>query len=93
MILAALLTALASPAPQAPPGVDFELQQRIDHAIDQGTDALLRSQELDGSWRKNLERYPAGMTSLAVYTLLKCGLPPRHPAIARAVAFLRGHEG
>lgn len=90
----ALLSALAlALAPQAlPPGVDAELQGRINQAIDRGVAALLKSQELDGSWRTSLEDFGTGMTALAAYTLLKSGLPKHHPAIERAFLFLRSRE-
>lgn len=89
-LLAALALALA---PQAlPPGVDAELQGRINRAIDLGVASLLKSQELDGSWRTNVEDFGTGMTALAAYTLLKSGVPKRHPAIDRAFLFLRSRE-
>jgi hypothetical protein len=75
-----------------PPGVDGELQARINLAIDQGVDALLRAQELDGSWRSSVEDFGTGMTALAAYTLIKCGLAKDHPAIERAFHFLRSRE-
>lgn len=33
--------------------------------------------------------YPAGLTALALYTLLKCGVPPEHPLIAEGFAWLQ----
>lgn len=89
--LATLALALA-PLQGLPPGVDGALQARINSAIDRGVAALMRTQELDGSWRTNLEDFGTGMTALATYTLLKSGVAPDHPVIARAFAFLRGRE-
>jgi len=69
--------------------VGAELQTRIDHALDTGMEALLAQQELDGSWRTHTQGYGGGPTALVVYTLIKSGLPTSHPAIARALSFIR----
>ncbi|MFG0319925.1 MAG: hypothetical protein ACF8XB_21820 [Planctomycetota bacterium JB042] len=97
-IAALVLAALAGPAvaapeeegagtlpadPAAPP-----FRTRVNRAIDRGVVALLRQQELDGSWRSNAEAYGGGMTALAVLTLVKCGLESDHPALRRALRFL-----
>lgn len=68
-----------------------DLQPRINAAIDHGVAALLAQQEIDGSWRAYQDGYVAGQTALCAYTLLKCGLPSGHQAIARAVDFLHTH--
>lgn len=88
--LAAVALALAPQEP--PPGVDGALQAGINQAIDRGAAALLRTQELDGSWRTSVEDFGAGMTALACYTLIKSGLPKNHPALERAFRFMRGRE-
>ena len=65
-----------------------EIQPRIDGAIDKGVRWLLDRQLPDGSWRFHADEYPNGQTALSVYTLLKAGISPRHPAVARGLAFL-----
>lgn len=66
--------------------------ERIPTAIDLGVDSLLGWQELDGSWGYHTDRYPAGATALALYTLLKCGLTPEHPSVSRGMAWLLENE-
>lgn len=93
MPTAALLTVTLVLAPQdgTPERlqVGARLQTRIDHSIDSGIEALLAQQELDGSWRAHTQSYAGGPTALVVYTLTKCGLPTTHPAIMRALEFVR----
>ncbi len=61
----------------------------VDAAIGAGVAWMLEHQGLDGSWLgPDADTYRAGMTGLAVYTLLKCGLPREHPAIQSAMAWL-----
>lgn len=66
------------------------LQPRIDGAIDRGVTWLLGMQQRDGSFGHDARMYPGGMTALAVYTLLKAGLPLQHPAVQRGLWFLDG---
>ena len=81
--LAAGLAAAQAPRPEV-----------VNAAIDRGMDFLLRSQNRDGSWGLDVNRWKPwdehrdGPTSLALYALLRCGLRPDHPAARRAVAFL-----
>lgn len=79
----------AQDAPHGPPG------EAVNAAIERGLDYLLRSQNRDGSFGVDLnERGTSwhdlrdGATALALYTLLKCGFEPEHPALQRASAFL-----
>jgi hypothetical protein len=65
------------------------LQPKIDAAIDLGVARLLRTQQRDGSWAEDQREYEVGQTALSVYTLLKSDLPPNHPAVRRALLFLR----
>ncbi len=78
--------------PLTDPAVDrgalLRLQPAIDEAIDAGVDALIALQQRDGSWEYEGKRYRNGQTALSMYTLLKCGVDPAHPAIQRARAFL-----
>ena len=44
--------------------------------------------------KRKVRAAPAGPTSLALYTLLKCGVDPKHPAIERGFNWLReSHRG
>lgn len=87
--------AAARPAPRAPAfqdaggAVTAPPQSEIDDAIDAGVRRILDLQDLDGSWRHGEERYVSGQTGLCLYTILKGGLPASHPAVTRALAFLR----
>lgn len=65
-----------------------DLQPKIDRAIDTGVEWLISQQLRDGSWSFLKNDFPNGQTALAVYTLLKCDLPPHHPAVVRGLAFL-----
>lgn len=70
----------------------LKTQTRINTAIDRGVHALLTQQELDGSWREHQGTYPSGMTALAIYTLVKCGVAPDASAVRRGVDFLLANE-
>ena len=61
-----------------------EAQGRVGLAIGRGVRWLLEQQELDGLWASRAEDVKHGMTSLAGYTLLKCGVGRDHPAVQRA---------
>ncbi|MCH2100767.1 MAG: hypothetical protein MK209_02445 [Planctomycetes bacterium] len=63
-------------------------QERINAAIDTGAQWLLKRQLIDGSWGEEHTHYRNGMTALAVFSLIKSGIPARHPAILEALAFL-----
>jgi hypothetical protein len=69
-------------------GALLKLQPAINEAIDKGVDFLIEKQQRDGSWAHDGERYRNGQTALCMYTLLKCGVNPEHPAVQRARAFL-----
>lgn len=73
--------------PKKPPV--SKLQGSINLAIDKGVKHLLKQQFWDGSWNDSIGSYRNGGTSIAIYTLLKCGLQPSHPAIVRGLQFLR----
>lgn len=67
-----------------------DLQPQIHAAIDRGVQFLLGQQLVDGSWEAHSEgAYPGGITPVMVYTLLKCGLDPDHPAVRRGLLYLR----
>lgn len=66
------------------------LDAAIDAAIENGVDWLLARQLPDGSWEKYPE-FGCGHTALTTYALLKSGVPPDHPAMLQALAYLRAH--
>ncbi len=66
-----------------------KLQPAINEAIEGGVQQLLRDQMWDGSFPDRQGGYRNGATGLALYTLIKCGLRPTHPAIVRGLQFLR----
>src|SRR5688572_3888934 len=89
------VSATTQPRPVRVPGYAAEdswpkLQGRINTAIDRGLEHLLSHQQLDGSWNHEQWTYRNGATGLATYTLAKSGVSPKHPAIVRAVEFMRG---
>ena len=51
----------------------------VDQAIRRGVQYLKSVQLADGSWAYHNTAYRNGATSLAIYTLLKCGVPPPRP--------------
>jgi hypothetical protein len=73
-----------------PPEAWSKVQEGIHSALDSGVDYLLSQQQLDGSWNHEQWTYRNGATALAVYALVKSGLGARHPAVVRALEFMRG---
>ncbi len=71
--------------------VPLALQSDISKALDLGIEHLLTTQSMDGSWLQNLDNSGPGMTGLALYALLKSGVPPEHPAVRRGFAFVERH--
>ncbi len=63
-------------------------QGAIDAAIGRGVDFLIKDQDLDGSWRSHADVHRAGVTGLAIYTLLKGGLSNNHQSVRRGLGFL-----
>ncbi len=63
-------------------------QPRINRAVDAGMQFLLSRQLPDGSWTE-WPGYPSGTTALALFALMKSGLPRDHAAAQRALAALR----
>ncbi|MFO0933111.1 MAG: prenyltransferase/squalene oxidase repeat-containing protein [Planctomycetota bacterium] len=67
-----------------------EFRGRVLEAIVRGANWLLTHQREDGSWTSvQAQGYPMGPTALATLALLKCGIPPGHPKITRAFAYLK----
>lgn len=68
------------------------LRADLDAAIDRGVSFLLQAQHAEGGWLGFWGINFTYGTFFAVHALLAAGLPPRHPAIRRAVAWLLGHQ-
>jgi hypothetical protein len=68
----------------------------VDECIARGVEFLLRSQNRDGSWTTESTASDKTMdlrnaqTAFSAYTLLKCRVDAKHPAILRALAHLEG---
>jgi hypothetical protein len=94
-----LLLALAAGSPAAREG-EVPLAVRIDKAIDRGVAWLKNRADTQGRWgliggeasyagTQDYYKYPAGPTALAVLTLLKCGVSPKDPVVARGYQFVQ----
>jgi hypothetical protein len=88
----------------APPAKET-LGERVNRAIDAGV-AWLRKQAVPrGNFALEVKHagtydpsrpgyyYPAGTTALALYTLLKCGVPAKDPVIQNGFSWLRNDQG
>lgn len=76
LLLLAILIAGTVPAQEGPSPLE------LDRAVQAGILWLLEAQELDGHWGgRGFHKDPGGATALALYTLLKAGLEPDHPAV------------
>src|SRR5262245_6490121 len=91
--VAGVVGAAAPSTAQAPP------PEAVNAAIERGVAYLLASQNRDGSFGVDLNERGTvhhdlrnGSAALALYTLLKCGLPADHPSVQRALAFLLADE-
>ncbi|MCK6447464.1 MAG: hypothetical protein L6Q99_13825 [Planctomycetes bacterium] len=72
---------------KASPDVEA-LREPIDRAIERGVAFLLSVQQRDGSWASGQPQYVSGQTALSIYALMKSGLAPNEPAVARGLRFL-----
>ncbi len=61
-------------------------------AIQEGVDWLLASQETDGSWFGRWGANHVYGTGAVVPALIAAGIPPGHPAVGAAVAWLERHQ-
>jgi hypothetical protein len=87
-VLALVAVAALAPAPAEAQS----LREQVNLAIDRGVEHLIGAQLVDGSWYDHQPTFRAGMTALALYALVECDVPPEHPAIQRATAFLLAIE-
>ena len=87
------LPALPAPALRGIPSRwPTDYQSRINAAIDRGVTRLMEEQARDGSWSQHHQKYRAGMTTLAVYALLKSGISVTHPSVQAALRFIYREE-
>lgn len=64
-------------------------QIEIDNAINRGARWLIGVQQVDGGWKGPYPNgFQSGMTGLAVYALLKTGMPADHRVIRKGLAFM-----
>ena len=90
-----------APAPEAPEAAAAPLDAQIAAAIEKGVAFLRSQQRASGTWgdigthsksykgTTEVYQYPIGPTSLALYALLKCDVPPTDPAIKNGFAWLK----
>ena len=98
LALFAAVGTLRAPAAAEEP----QLAERVNAAIDRGVAWLRAKQRTDGTWgdtssagsraydgSSNTYEFPAGPTALAMYALLKCGVPGDDPGIRKGFDALR----
>jgi hypothetical protein len=85
---ALLLTVLAGSALAADDEAHRRFVRRVNDAIDRGVLYLVKQQREDGSWAGYESRYPMGMTSLALLTVLKCDYPRDSAVVKKAFKLL-----
>ncbi len=69
-----------------------QTRDEVDAAIAKGVGWLLSAQTTDGSFRGSQFEHYRGFTAFCAYTLLKCGVPPDHPAIEAAFSWLERQD-
>ncbi|MEM7305272.1 MAG: hypothetical protein AAF682_01315 [Planctomycetota bacterium] len=67
-------------------------QETVNGAVDRAIAWLLERQLVDGSW-PHQRNYGVGYSAYTVYTLLKSGVDPDHPAVRRAMEYVIANEG
>jgi hypothetical protein len=80
------VTGPLEPMPDRAPSAS--IQGAIGAAIDRGVAYLISRQLRDGSWQNATASFADGQTALATYALLRTGLTPKHPSVARGLAHL-----
>ena len=107
LVALALAALLAAPATaqiaegHVTPQDEVALRKRKEDAIKKGCAWLISQQKPDGSWTYDNtpftlapQYYPMapGVTGLACFALLKCGIRPDDPAIQKGFAFMQSAE-
>jgi hypothetical protein len=91
-----LLSAAGARAPMLPRAQDPEAQVplplEVNHAIASGVEHLKREQRPDGTWPGPDDVHPCGMGALVAYTLVRSGVRPSDPSLARALSALQACE-
>ncbi len=86
---AVLLALLAVLLPSGPAHAD-SLAVEVNRAIEKGVAHLRTLQNEDGSFRGDRsDTFPDGVAGLALYALLRSGVPPDDPAVKKAVEWLQ----
>jgi hypothetical protein len=87
--------------PDDPDNENVPFSKEVNNAIAKGVQWLTKKQMSDGSWGPlkitsiyggksgTPYQHPAGLTALALYTLLKCDVPPDAPPIKKGFAWLQ----
>jgi hypothetical protein len=86
---AAVLLALALPAPAQHPLLPPREQEAVNDAVARGVAYLQRTQLKSGTWAKIGVGHRIGYAVLPGLTLLECGVPPSDPNIQQAAHYLR----
>ncbi len=61
----------------------------VKRAVDGGVAHLKQTQNADGSWGMNPDRFRGGATALAVLTLLECDVPPDDAQVKKGAEYVR----
>jgi|GEM_PF-2687200 len=81
--------ALIEPPPPSSPSA-----KQIRGAIERGRNYLVSEQSAAGTWdTPHTESYPVGVAALGALTLIKSGLQPSDPAVAKALQQITGQDG
>jgi len=68
---------------------DETLGVRVNKALDAAAANLVERQAEDGSWQSDDKVHPLGRTALCCYAILHAGCARDHPAVVKALRFLR----
>lgn len=88
LLLAFLASSMLLLARPASAQIDAETVKR---SIDRGVAFLVDQQRERGGWSENATN-PGGVTALCTLALLESGLPIRHPAVSKALNYLRAFD-
>jgi hypothetical protein len=74
----------------APPPLPAAEEAKVHDAMAWGVRYLLQNQGPFGTWAQERDNYKVAYAALPGLTLLECGVPPSHPAVRAAAAYVRG---